>query len=76
MKHLTTLRARRLRRRIDDVPRGDPRDARMTVRMTRELRAGIDRAAARDRRVVTDWILRILEDAVAESDAKAAKSGK
>jgi len=58
------------------VPRGDPRDARMTIRMTRTLRTGIDRAAARDRRIATDWILRILEDAVAESDAKAAKSAK
>jgi hypothetical protein len=44
--------------------------------MTKALRTGIDRAAGRDRRVVTDWILRILEDAVAESDAKSAKSGK
>lgn len=58
------------------MPRGDPRDARMTIRMTRTLRTGIDRAAARDRRIATDWILRILEDAVAESDAKAAKSAK
>jgi uncharacterized protein (DUF1778 family) len=64
------------RRRIDDVPRGAARDARMTVRMTRALREGIDRAAARDRRIATDWILRVLEDAVAESDAKTAKSGK
>jgi len=58
------------------VPRGAARDARMTVRMTRALREGIDRAAARDRRIATDWILRVLEDAVAESDAKVAKSGK
>ena len=58
------------------MPRGAPRDARMTIRMTRALRTGIDRAAARDRRVATDWILRVLEDAVAESDAKAAKSTK
>ena len=76
MRHLNILRARRGRRRIDDVPRGAPRDARMTIRMTKALRAGLDRAAARDRRVVTDWLLRVLEDAVAESDAKAAKSGK
>jgi uncharacterized protein (DUF1778 family) len=61
---------------IIDVPRGDPRDARMTIRMTRKLRQGIDRAAERDRRLATDWILRVLEDAVAECDAKAAKSGK
>jgi hypothetical protein len=59
-----------------DVPRGAPRDARMTIRMTRALRTGIDRAAARDRRIATDWILRVLEDAVSESDAKAAKSAK
>jgi len=44
--------------------------------MTRALREGTDRAAGRDRRVATDWILHVLEDAVAESDAKAAKSGK
>ena len=44
------------------------------LRMTKTLRAGIDRAAKRDRRVPTDWILRVLEDAVAESDAKAIKS--
>jgi hypothetical protein len=41
-----------------------------------KLREGIDRAEARDRRVATDWILRVLDDAVAESDAKAAKSGE
>ena len=58
------------------MPRGAARDARMTIRMTRALRAGIDRAAGRDRRIATDWILRVLEDAVAESDEKAAKSGK
>jgi len=56
------------------VPRGDPRNARMTLRMTKVLRAGIERAAKRDRRVPTDWILRVLEDAVAESDAKAPES--
>lgn len=39
-------------------------------------RQGIDRAAGRDRRIAADWILRVLEDAVAESDDKAAKSGK
>ena len=61
-----------LRWRIANVPRGTPRDARMTP----ALRAGIDRAAAQDRRTATDWILRVLEDAVAESDAKAAKSAK
>ena len=76
MKHLRILRTPCGRRRIDDVPRGTPRDARMTLRMTRALREGLDRAAARDRRVVTDWILRVLEDAVAESDAKAAKPSK
>jgi hypothetical protein len=42
----------------------------------RHERDGIDRAAARDRRIATDWILRVLEDAMAESHAKAAKSGK
>ena len=35
-----------------------------------------ERAAARDRRTATDWILRVLEDPVGESDAKAAKSAK
>src|SRR6185436_9710279 len=61
-----------LRWRIANVPRGTPRDARMTP----ALRAGIDRAAAQDRRTATDWILRVLEDAVAESDDKADKSAK
>lgn len=41
-----------------------------------KLREGTDRAAARDRRVATDWILLVLEDAVAESDTKTAKRGK
>jgi hypothetical protein len=49
----------------------------MTIRMTWELRkglTGLTRPAARDRHVMTDWMFRGL--AVAESDAKAAKSGK
>jgi len=44
----------------------------MTIRLTRTLREGIDRAAARDRRLAVDWIHVVLEDAVAASDAKAA----
>ena len=50
----------------------ESREARMTIRLTRTLRAGIDRAAARDRRLAVDWIHVVLEDAVAASDAKAA----
>jgi hypothetical protein len=52
----------------------EPRDARMTIRLTRTLREGIDRAAARDRRLAVDWIHVVLEDAVAASDAKAAEA--
>jgi hypothetical protein len=48
----------------------------MTFRMTLALRAGIDRAAARDRREASDWMHIVLEDAVAASDAKAAKTTK
>ena len=50
----------------------ESREARMTIRLTRTLREGIDRAAARDRRLAVDWIHVVLEDAVAASDAKAA----
>ena len=52
----------------------EPRTAKMTLRLSRSLRDGIDRAAARDRRLATDWIHVMLEDAVAASDAKAAES--
>lgn len=52
----------------------EPRDARMTLRLTRTLRDGIDRAAARDRRLAADWIHVVLEDAVAASDAKATET--
>ena len=45
----------------------------MTIRLTRTLREGVDRAAARDRRLAIDWIHVVLEDAVAASDAKAAE---
>lgn len=48
----------------------------MTLRLTKKLREGIDRASARDRRLASDWIQVTLEDAVAASDAKAAKPGK
>jgi hypothetical protein len=61
------------------VPRrkgAEPRDARMTLRMTRKLREGIERAAARDRRLASDWIQVVLEDAVAASDAKTTKGSK
>ena len=54
----------------------EPRDARMTLRLTKKLREGIERAAARDRRLASDWIQVTLEDAVAASDAKASKPGK
>jgi hypothetical protein len=46
----------------------------MTIRLTRTLRDGIDRAAARDRRLAVDWIHVVLEDAVAASDAKAVEA--
>jgi hypothetical protein len=46
----------------------------MSLSLTRTLRDGLDRAAARDRRVVSDWIHITLEDAVAASDAKAAET--
>lgn len=52
----------------------EPREARMTIRLTRTLRDGIDRAAARDRRLAVDWIHVVLEDAVAASDAKAVEA--
>lgn len=47
----------------------------MTLRMTKALREGLERAAERDRRILSDFIVRALEDVVAASDAKA-KSGK
>jgi uncharacterized protein (DUF1778 family) len=59
------------------LPKGaEKREARLTLRLTQTLRDGIGRASERDRRTVTDWILRALEDAVAASDAKAAKASK
>lgn len=51
------------------------RDVRMTLRMTKALREGLERAAERDRRILSDFIVSALEDVVAASDAKA-KSGK
>lgn len=40
------------------------RDERITIRMTKQLREAIERAAKRDRRKISDWITIKLEDAI------------
>lgn len=40
------------------------RDERITIRITKKLRARIERAAERDRRNLSDWIVVTLEDAL------------
>lgn len=47
---------------IADVPGSDRRDERITIRITKQLRDKIERAADRDRRKVSDWIVVKLED--------------
>src|ERR1041384_4833309 len=68
------LSRRGLRRRILLVPRrkgAEPRIA-MTIRVPKSLRERLDKAAERDRRLVSDYIVVPLEDAVAASEAAAA----
>jgi hypothetical protein len=68
------LSRRGLRRRILLVPRrkgAEPRIA-MTIRVPKSLRERLDKAAERDRRLVSDYIVVTLEDAVAASEAAAA----
>lgn len=40
------------------------RDERITIRITKQLRDKIERAAKRDRRKISDWIVVALEDAL------------
>lgn len=40
------------------------RDERITIRITKKLRDRIERAAERDRRNLSDWIVVTLEDAL------------
>lgn len=42
----------------------DRRDERITIRISKQLRDKIERAAERDRRKVSDWIVVKLEDAL------------
>ena len=42
----------------------DRRDERITIRITKQLRDAIERAAKRDRRKISDWIVVKLEDAI------------
>lgn len=42
----------------------DRRDERVTIRISKQLRDKIERAAERDRRKVSDWIVVKLEDAL------------
>jgi predicted transcriptional regulator len=44
----------------------------MTIRVPKSLRERLDKAAERDRRLVSDYIVVTLEDAVAASEAAAA----
>lgn len=45
-------------------PDADRRDERITIRITKQLRDAIERAAKRDRRKISDWIVVKLEDAI------------
>jgi uncharacterized protein (DUF1778 family) len=49
----------------------DKRDERMTFRIPSALRASVERAAARDRRTVSDWIVLALTDAVAAAKKRS-----
>lgn len=40
------------------------RDERITIRITKQFRDAIERAAKRDRRKISDWIVVQLEDAI------------
>lgn len=42
----------------------DRRDERITIRITKQLRDAIERAAKKDRRKISDWIVVKLEDAI------------
>lgn len=42
----------------------DRRDERITIRITKQLRDKIERAAERDRRKISDWIVVKLEDVI------------
>lgn len=48
----------------------EKRDERMTFRVPSALRVAIERAAERDRRSVSDWIVLTLTDAVAKKRSK------
>jgi hypothetical protein len=57
----------------DMVKGSERRVARLTLRLPPSLRDAIGRCAEKDRRSVSDWIVRTLEDAVAASEAKNTK---
>lgn len=48
----------------------DKRDDRLTFRVPTTLRVAIERAAERDRRTVSDWIVVALTDAVKSKGGK------
>lgn len=45
-------------------PSAERRDERITIRITKQLREAIERAAKRERRKISDWIVVRLEDAI------------
>ncbi len=61
------------------MPRSKPAEPRvaMTLRIPKRLREGIDRAAKYARRnSASDWLLIVIEDAVAASDAAREAESK
>lgn len=64
-------------RPVPRLPKGAVRkDARLNLRMPSVMRERLDRAAERDRRSPNDWALLVLEDAIAASEAAAARETK
>jgi hypothetical protein len=51
--------AEKIRHKSDE----DRNDARLTIRLTKELRTATGRCAARDHRTVSNWIVKTLTDA-------------
>jgi uncharacterized protein (DUF1778 family) len=52
----------------------DLSDARLTIRLTSSLRDAIGRCADRERRSVSNWIVKTLEDAVTAQEGSATAS--
>jgi predicted HicB family RNase H-like nuclease len=57
------------------VKGSERRVARLTLRLPPSLRDAIGRCAEKDRRSVSDWLVKTLEDAVVACDGKGGGGG-